>query len=96
MKQTEKAERIYKLFGRLEGYKCKDCSNFCRITYRDKTYRKCLVYGNTNSDASDWTGKTTACGLFNKDYSGNSVMEIAKHWSKSTKNTIEGQVELEL
>ena len=59
-----KAERMRAMFGTRPGAICKDCGYFREYTYRGKTYRKCIVYGITNSEASDWAGRWEACGLY--------------------------------
>ena len=62
-----KIDLMHQMFGKTEGL-CRDCSHYQRYHYRGKPYRKCEVYGITNSEASDWVGRYQACGLFNKSY----------------------------
>lgn len=76
MVRMKKIDRMHKLFGVCEEHTCKECSNYIRIRYRDKMLRKCQVYGLTHSEASDWAGKWTACGMFNQEYGGRPVIEI--------------------
>lgn len=64
---TRKIDIMHQMFGESERL-CKDCGHFLRMRYRDKLYRKCEVYGVTNSEASDWKASYQACGLFNKPY----------------------------
>ena len=68
----KKIEEMHSLFGTADG-KCKDCSNFRRYNYRGKWYSKCRAYGISLSVATDWNGRNTACGLFNKDYNGTPI-----------------------
>lgn len=58
-----KIAAMHSLFGRRAGF-CRDCDNLCRKTW-DKTYYKCLAYGDSNSSATDWRVGNAACGLFN-------------------------------
>ena len=48
-----------------DGGKCRECEYFMSGKYRGKSYKKCLVYGVSHSEATDWTGKWTACCLKN-------------------------------
>ena len=64
---TRKIDLMHQMFGKTEQV-CKECDHFLRERYRDKLYRKCEVYGITNSEASDWNASYQACGLFNKPY----------------------------
>lgn len=68
----KKIEEMHSRFGTADG-KCKDCSNFRRYNYRGKGYSKCRAYGISLSAATDWNGRNTACGLFNKDYNGTPI-----------------------
>lgn len=63
----KKIDLMHQIFGKAERM-CKECDHFLRERYRDKLYRKCEVYGITNSEASDWNASYQACGLFNKPY----------------------------
>lgn len=76
MMTIKKIDRMRKLFGVCKGHTCKECSNYTRIRYRGKMLRKCQVYGLTHSEASDWTGRWAACGMYNKEYSGRPVIEV--------------------
>lgn len=62
-----KIDRMHELFGVTQGKKCKDCEH---LHGGVNEYRKCLVYGNTCSEATDWALKYDACGLWNKPYEG--------------------------
>ena len=73
-----KIEAMHEHFGIDENHKCKECSNFLKGTYRDRTYSKCIVYGCSHSFATDWAGRNTACGMFDEVYKGRDVIEILK------------------
>ena len=88
-----KIEEMHRRFGRRGYGKCKDCPHYTRYKYRDKPYRKCKVYGVTNSEASDWTGSWDACRLFDKEYNG---PEIVGLWRDTPTERVEcdGQMEM--
>ena len=69
MTSLRKIDAMHKRFGFADPAAfCKDCCNFYSGRYHDKIYRKCGCYGMTHSAATDWTGKWTACGLYNKPW----------------------------
>jgi hypothetical protein len=81
-KETSKGQHI-----------CGECSNFKRYRYHSKLYRKCTVYGVTNSEASDWAKKYEACGMFNQEYTGRPIIELVKHNSNSEPEPLlDGQI----
>ena len=47
---------------------CRDCCNFVHGRYHDHYLSKCVAYGLTHSEATDWRAKYLACGLFNKPF----------------------------
>ena len=55
-----KNEKMYKLFGKAPGEKCKTCDHL-----KDGKRRKCRCYGVSASEATDWTLSWDACGLYN-------------------------------
>ncbi len=94
MSTPRKIDLMYKLFGYGDGL-CKECNHYKKLRYHDKNYRKCEVYGVTNSKATDWRGTNPACGLFpDKPYKGD--REIVYTTEKRTKEEeqIPGQMSL--
>lgn len=85
---------MYELFGKSEGL-CQDCEHFLRYRHHNKTVRKCDVYGDTRSEASDWKGSAQACGLYpDKPYNGRNVIELV-HGSKEPEDfQIDGQISM--
>ena len=57
-----KAELMRSLFGQYDA-KCKDCIH---LKGGVNEYRKCKLYGNSASEATDWALSWRACGMFNK------------------------------
>ena len=86
---------MHQFFGKGEGV-CKDCNHFLREQYRSKTYRKCDVYGITNSEASDWKASYQACGLFNKEYNGRDMIYFVTPERKHEidNEPLDGQIDL--
>ena len=64
-----KIDKMHELFGKSEGC-CSECKHLVTYEYRDKRYKKCKIYGVTNSESSDWRLKNRACGLLNQEYAG--------------------------
>lgn len=52
MTTREKAEHLYRQFGKCEGHTCRECMHFRRHEYA-RTYFKCRVFGDTGSNATD-------------------------------------------
>ncbi|MEN6636134.1 MAG: hypothetical protein ABFC56_09800, partial [Clostridiaceae bacterium] len=59
-----KLEAMHARYGCVDG-KCRDCDHLARKLW-DKRYIKCVLYGDTNCEATDWRMKWQACGMFNK------------------------------
>lgn len=87
-----KLELMHSLFGIDSEHKCKECSN---LTSREYTFKKCKVYGRSDSEATDWCLKYEACGMFNKEYSETPIKDLKKHYPREVDNTpMEGQIDL--
>ena len=76
MKRLRKIALMHSLFGKCEEHICKECDHFVEGRYHSRVLRKCEVYGLTHSEASDWAQKHTACGMFNKEYSGEPIIKL--------------------
>lgn len=90
-KQPRKINRMHALFGVEVGHTCGECCNFVSGQYRSKILRKCMVYGLTHSEASDWAKSWTACKMFGHEYSGRPVIEL-----RTEKHEPEGPLENQL
>ena len=94
MTSEQKISRMYKYFGKSgSGLKCKDCSNLIRVERGNHRVSKCLVYGDTFSEASDWKISHMACGMINHEYDGRPIIEICEPRHKADEQ-IEGQMVL--
>ena len=88
-----KFDLMYKLFGKAEG-KCKDCKYYSAYEHHNKGYRKCEIYGVTNSEATDWKASADACGLFpDKETNIRDVVRIVRP-EKKEEEQIEGQTSI--
>jgi hypothetical protein len=54
---------MHKRFGVVDDRKCKDCAFLIKQGY-NRSYYKCIKYGDTRSEATDWRLGWTACGLW--------------------------------
>jgi hypothetical protein len=61
-----KIEAMHHYYGHGVGF-CKDCPHFSEKIY-SRTYFKCLVYGDSASEATDWRKSYVACGLIDKPF----------------------------
>ena len=94
MTSEQKISRMYRRFGESQsGKKCKDCSNLIRVERGNHRVSKCLVYGDTYSEASDWKQSHKACGMINQSYDGRPIIEICGPRHKADEQ-IEGQMVL--
>ena len=95
-----KSALMHRIFGICEGHTCGECSNLVEEPYHGRMYRKCKVYGQTNSAASDWAKRYLACGMFNKPYKGRPNIELVKPVRKSKEESqrieLDGQMKLEV
>lgn len=59
----KKIDRMHDLFGKSPGNQCRKCFHLIGGV---NEYRKCAVYGQSVSEATDWRLSYPACGLWNK------------------------------
>lgn len=90
-----KIDLMHELFGKADG-KCKDCEHYRTFKHHDKSYRKCEVYGITQSEASDWKAGYDACGLFpNKEnLYERDIIELRICNNRDSEEQIEGQINM--
>ena len=78
------------------GRICADCPHLVKRV-RDKTYYKCVLYGASNSAATDWAKKWQACMLIDHSPEPDNfqpVVERLKHMPKEDE-PLEGQMTIE-
>ena len=95
-----KIDLMHRQFGKCEGHTCRECSNLIHIRAGDRPLTKCKVYGETSSEASDWTQRWQACGMFNKPWDGGPIIQLVQPSRKDkeeAQNTpLEGQISMEV
>lgn len=87
-----KLDLMHCFFGVSDGHTCRECSNFTR-----GKFHKCMIYGVTSSEATDWAGRWQACGAFNQTVKRKPIMRevIPERKRKEANNTpIDGQISL--
>lgn len=91
-----KHEAMYQVYGKDNIHICKECCNFRMHEMRSKRVSKCDAYGVTCSEATDWNGRKTACGLFNTPFDDNQypLIKVLKHSSKPNEMQCEGQLSI--
>ena len=94
---ARKIEAMHILYGTGEGF-CDDCPFFHEGWYHDRHYFKCVVYGMTHSEATDWRRKYAACGLKHKESRPDERPVIDRLRGQKTHEEdeqIEGQISME-
>lgn len=84
-----KVDLMHQLYGVGEGC-CVDCSNLIVKSNRGRTLKKCIVYGDTHSEATDWAFCWKACGLKNKESAHRNVVRLVR-W-QNEKEPLDGQI----
>lgn len=96
----KKIDLMYATFGvDPQCRRCKDCPCLVRVTPTSRAYYKCSVYGESSSEATDWTGKWMACGRFGKplEPGENPVSYIVKGCTrKPAEGLIPGQIKMDV
>jgi len=90
MAAIRKIDLMHREFGFSHGNKCRTCDNFIHGRYHTKTLSKCAVYGLTHSEASDWSGRYDACGMYNKEYEGGDIIRLVRP-NSAPDTPLEGQ-----
>lgn len=94
-----KIDLMHRIFGVLDGNACRECSNFVKGKYHDRTLCKCQVCGITHSEATDWAGRWQACGAFNRTLNRQPVVRevVPERKQKEANDTlIDGQIMMEV
>jgi hypothetical protein len=66
MKNARKIDAMHQYYGYGDGC-CQDCPHFVEKLW-DRKYFKCKVYGDSNSEATDWRKGYVACGLIDMPF----------------------------
>ena len=88
-----KISKMYQWSGGITPFHtCRECRNCRKVGKGNKSVYKCMIYGNTNSEASDWRISWTACKAFNTVYSGRTVIRTVKR--ERDEEQMEGQMSI--
>lgn len=93
IKSERKINRMHQLFGLEPGHACGECVNLVCAQVGHRVRYKCMVYGFTHSEASDWAWSWPACRMFGHEYSGQAVIELSES-HKDMETPLEGQINL--
>lgn len=72
---------------------CYECKNCVKVRRGNRTVYKCMVYGNTDSEASDWKQSYIACKHFDKPPGGVPIVKMCEK-KKQVNADIEGQMNI--
>ena len=88
-----KISAMYRLSGGTDPtHQCVECCNCKRFQRGSRKVYKCMLYGNTDSEASDWNAMSTACKLFNVQR--HPLPEAAKMVMQGDDGTMAGQMSI--
>lgn len=74
--------------------RCEDCPHFIRHGW-DKMYYKCLVYGISNAESTDWRKSWQACGLIDKPFPGGDTRVVDRITAaREEEKPIDGQLDM--
>ena len=73
-------------------HQCVECCNCKRFQRGSRKVYKCMLYGNTNSEASDWNSMSMACKLFNVQY--HPLPEVMKMILPDDDGVLDGQMSI--
>ena len=91
-----KIAAMHKLYGTCGVFVCKQCKHLDTYKYRDRSYSKCELYGDSRGESTDWRQAWRACGMFDTDIDmerWEPVLERLKH-SKKNEPPIDGQMKI--
>ena len=89
-----KIDAMHERFGVVPDKRCGECSNLISGRYNTRYLSKCVVYGATHSEASDWKKRNMACGMFNKEWNGYPIIRRLTPDKAEPVPEIEGQESL--
>ena len=95
-KDDKRVAEMHKRFGRFRGVKCASCCNCVSYTQSRKWY-KCLVYGDSNAESTDWRLSYSACGHFGKphDPRARTIVEVLRHEPRKVDKVVSGQITID-
>lgn len=65
---SRKIDAMHEAYGCIPNQYCKTCCNLLKGDWHGRAYNKCVAYGLSHSEATDWKISNRACGLYNKEF----------------------------
>ena len=96
---ARKIEAMHAMYGKNLGCLCRDCCNLVAEDYHGRRYYKCIAYGDSRGESTDWALRYRACGLWGVPFERlkqKTMIEMLKHVQKPPKGPVEGQTKLEV
>lgn len=90
----KKIDKMHSMFGTESGRICKDCDHLVVYRHHNRMVRKCEIYGDTRSEASDWAQSWDACGLIDREWHGIPIIKTSRWKDKKTDEQIPGQISI--
>lgn len=90
----QKIAAMHNEYGKANGYKCGDCPWLHRVRSYGKSWYKCPYYGESNSQATDWSKSWTACGLHDKCINGITPLVKRIEAKRAENEPIDGQISM--
>lgn len=92
-----KIAAMHKEYGKAYGLKCDGCPSLvCRVFPSFRRVYKCVSYGASKSDSTDWARSWPACGLHGKpvDKDRTPLLERLKRAKRPDNKPVEGQISM--
>lgn len=89
-----KIKAMHKRFGVDPAHRCGECCNLIVKTWQ-RRYIKCVVYGDSNSTATDWAARNVACGHFGAPFNPSrerTVVSTVVRGAGREKEPLQGQI----
>lgn len=87
---------MHRRFGTCGVLRCEGCNHLITDNSHKRRFRKCELYGNTFSSATDWKVSYQACGMYNVKQDMNEWVPVIKRIGKSYELPIDGQIRMEV
>ena len=89
-----KIDKMHSMFGKTVGKKCQECDYLVSYRHHNRMVRKCEIYGDTRSEASDWAQSWDACGLIGKEWKGVPIIKTNRWKEPKEEEQIPGQISI--
>ena len=93
-----KIEAMHRFYGPdPEGRICGDCDHLIRSTPGNRSFFKCILYGQSSGESTDWRCRWQACMMINREKPEGwiPVIERLKYAKRPPEPQLEGQIGME-